>query len=137
MNHGPESLWDAIERIRNHDPRFRPEAYGFVMMALGLTVETLPAERREDPERRHLTGAELLDAIVAIARREFGAMAPTVFQEWGLRSGGDVGDLVFQLVETGQLKARPEDRREDFLSGVPLMRRLAEGHDLRVPDAPH
>ena len=136
MNHGPESLWDAIERIRNHDPRFRPEAYGFVMMALGLTVEALPAARREDPERRHLNGAELLDAIVALARREFGALAPTVFSEWGLHSGGDVGDLVFQLVETGQLKARPEDRREDFLAGAPLMQRLAEGHDLRVPDAP-
>jgi len=137
MNHGPESLWDAIERIRNHDPRFRPEAYGFVMMALGLTVEGLPAERREDPDRRHLAGAELLDAIVVIARREFGAMAPTVFQEWGLLGAGDVGDLVFQLVETGQLKARPEDRREDFLGGTPLLQRLAEGHDLRVPDAPH
>jgi uncharacterized repeat protein (TIGR04138 family) len=137
MNHGPESLWDAIERIRSHDPRFRPEAYGFIMMALGVAVEGLPETRRDDPDRRHLSGSELLDSIVALARQEFGALAPTVFQEWGLKSGGDVGDLVFQLVETGQLKARPEDRRDDFLSGAPLMRRLAEGHELGVPDVPH
>jgi uncharacterized repeat protein (TIGR04138 family) len=137
MNDGPDSLWEAIERIRNADPRFRPEAYGFVLMALGLTVQALPESRQEDPERRHLTGAELLDGIVRLARREFGAMAPTVFEEWGLRTSADVGELVFQLVECGQLKARPEDRREDFLGGTPLMRRLAEGHELRVPGAPH
>jgi uncharacterized repeat protein (TIGR04138 family) len=136
MTRSPESLWDAIDRIRATDPRFRPEAYGFVMMALGLTVQALPPLRLEDPERRHLTGPELLDGVVALARREFGAMAPTVFHEWGLRTSADVGDLVFQLVESGQLKARPQDRREDFLPGPPLMQRLGEGHDLGVPDAP-
>ena len=54
-------------------------------------------------------------------------MAPVVFEEWGLRSGGDVGEIVFQLVEAGQLTARPEDRREDFLGGPDLLATLASG----------
>jgi len=124
MNQRQESLWDAVDRIRSTDPRFRREAYGFVMLALGLAVQALPEERREDPERRHLTGAELLLGVVDLARQEFGALAPTVFREWGVLTAADVGDLVFQLVESRQLSARAEDRREDF-HGPDLMRLLA------------
>src|SRR5688572_3230630 len=99
MTSHDESFWDVVDRIRVKDPRYRREAYGFLMMALGLTVQGLPAERREDQERRHLSGQELLRGVVALARTEFGLMAETVFGEWGLRSAADIGELVFQLVE--------------------------------------
>lgn len=118
-------FWDAVDRIREHDPRFRREAYGFLLLALGTTVSALPAERQADPVRRHLSGPELLRGMVELARREFGAMAPTVFTEWGVRASADVGEMVFVLVENGQLSARPEDRREDF-QGFDLMRMLVE-----------
>jgi uncharacterized repeat protein (TIGR04138 family) len=131
-----DSFWDVVDGIRARDPRYRREAYGFVMIALGVTVQQLPPERRADPERRHLSGQELLRGIVAVARREFGMMAETVFGEWGLRSAADLGEVVFQLVEHGQLHARPEDRREDFLGGPELARLLTEGLDLGVPRAP-
>ena len=107
-------FWDAVDRLRERDPRYRREAYGFVVAALGWTVESLPAERRRDPVRRHLSGAELLQGLAALALQEFGPMAGTVFQEWGVRSGEDVGRIVFQLVECHQLSQRPEDRIEDF-----------------------
>ncbi len=125
-------FWDAVDRIRAEDPRFRREAYGFVMFALGVAVQALPPERRADAARRHLSGPELLQGVVAAARREFGVMAPTVFREWGLRTAADLGELVFQLVESGQLSARPEDRREDF-AGPDLMRLLGQGLELGTP----
>jgi len=134
MTHRQESLWDAVDRIRASDPRFRREAYGFVMLALALAMQEMPPERRQDVERRHLTGPELLQSVVDLARREFGSMAPTVFEEWGVRTAADVGDLVFQLVEFHQLSARPEDRREDF-HGPNLMGLLAGGGTPRVPGA--
>jgi uncharacterized repeat protein (TIGR04138 family) len=124
MKEDPETLWDLVDRIRARDPRYRREAYGFVLHALGNAAQALSPERRVDPIRRHLTGAELLESVIALARSEFGALAPMVFGEWGLKSAADVGELVFQLVESGYLSARPEDRREDF-HGPDLMRRLA------------
>jgi uncharacterized repeat protein (TIGR04138 family) len=126
-------FWDAVDRIRFEDARYRREAYGFVMAALGATVQSLPPERLADPERRHLSGQELLLGVVGLARREFGLMAPTVFREWGVVQSGDVGEIVFQLVGIGQLSARPEDRPEDFAGGPDLMRALSEGLDLGVP----
>src|SRR6266571_3838709 len=107
-------FWDAVDHLRERDPRYRREAYGFVVAALGWTVETLPADRRRDPVHRHLSGGELLRGLAALARQEFGPLAGTVFSEWGVHSAEDVGRIVFQLVECQQLSKRPEDRLEDF-----------------------
>lgn len=126
-------FWDAVDRIRLADPRFRREAYGFVMAALGTTVQALPPDRLGDPERRHLSGQELLLGAVSLARREFGLMAPTVFREWGISAAADLGTIVFQLVEAGQLSAREEDRPEDFAQGPDLLRALSEGLELDTP----
>ena len=125
-------FWDTVDQIRAERPRYRREAYGFVVAALHRTVEALPAERRADPERRHLTGQELLRGVIALGRDEFGLMAPTVFREWGLMESGDVGEIVFELIDAGQLSARREDRREDF-DGPDLLRALSDGLDLGVP----
>ena len=129
-------FWDVIDRIRAERPRYRREAYGFVVNALGHTVQGLPAERRADPERRHLSGQELVHGVIDLARREFGLMAPVVFREWGVLGSVDVGEIVFQMVECGQLSARPEDRREDFTGGPDLLPALLEGMDLGVPGPP-
>jgi uncharacterized repeat protein (TIGR04138 family) len=119
---GPEHpLWEAVDRIRERQPRYQREAYGFLMLALARTVEAMPATRRNDPERRHLSGQELLHGVIGAAHREFGMMAATVFREWGVCAASDVGEMVFQLVAAGQLSARPEDRREDFEGGPDLL----------------
>jgi uncharacterized repeat protein (TIGR04138 family) len=120
------AFWDVVDEIREADGRYRREAYGFLMAALGVTVQRLPEERRRDAARRHLSGGELLEGLVLLARREFGELAPTVFAEWGVRGGEDVGEMVFQLVAGGQLSARPEDTLDDF-RGFPLMAALRDG----------
>jgi uncharacterized repeat protein (TIGR04138 family) len=125
MNPPEVSLWDAIDSIRATDSRYRREAYLFVIACLGATVQSLPAERLCDPERRHLSGQELLRGVVRVARQEFGPLAPTVFREWGVRGGEDVGAMVFQLVRHGQLSARPQDTIDDFLEGPDLLDALA------------
>lgn len=133
MNDSKWSFWDVVDQLRQRDGRFRREAYGFVVAALGATVEALPPARLSDPERRHLSGHELVEGVVALARREFGPLAPMVFREWGVTRSEDIGAIVFQLVEAGQLSARPEDTLEDFRGGHELLEALGE---LPGSDAP-
>jgi uncharacterized repeat protein (TIGR04138 family) len=110
-------FWEAVDEICSREGHFRREAYGFVMAALGATVHALPPERRSDPATRHLSGQELLQGVIQLARQEFGRFSPVVFREWGIASGEDVGRIVFQLVESRQLSARREDSIDDFRGG--------------------
>jgi uncharacterized repeat protein (TIGR04138 family) len=125
MSRSDRSFWDVVDALRVHEPRYRREAYGFVVAALGATVQALPPARRADPDRRHLTGGELIVGVIGLARSEFGGLADLVLSEWGVRSGEDVGRIVFQLVESGQLSARPEDTMEDFQRAPDLLRALS------------
>lgn len=124
MTSSDQPFWDAVDTLRDRDGRYRREAYGFVVGALGVALRALSPERRADPVLRHLSGQELLAAVVQLARGEFGALAPTVFREWGVTQGEDVGAIVFQLVEVEQLNARPEDSLDDFRGGPDLMKAL-------------
>jgi uncharacterized repeat protein (TIGR04138 family) len=103
----PNDFVDTIDRIREKDPRFRREAYVFVLAGLEHVVSRLS-------EPRHITGRELLDGIAELAKQQFGAMAPGVFAEWGVQSSTDIGEMVFQLVEARLLGKRPEDSLQDF-----------------------
>jgi uncharacterized repeat protein (TIGR04138 family) len=48
-----------------------------------------------------------------------------VFREWGVLRTEDIGAIVFELVDAGHLSARPEDRPEDFATGIDLPAALA------------
>ena len=49
-----------------------------------------------------------------LALRRFGPLARTVLEHWGIHSTGDVGEIVFILVDCGVLIKQPTDSREDF-----------------------
>ena len=117
---------DAVDQLRAQGSRYAREAYVFVVGALSETVRGLPAERLADADRRHLSGQELSAGVIRIAREEFGPLAAMVFREWGVRSTEDIGAIVFELVEAGQLSARPEDTLADFVSRGDLFAALAE-----------
>lgn len=104
---------DLIDALRERDPRYRREAYLFVMQALDQVVSRLP-------QRRHISGQELLAGVTALARDQFGPLAYTVLREWGLAASLDVGHVVFHLVEAGLLGREPTDRLEDFEGGLEL-----------------
>jgi uncharacterized repeat protein (TIGR04138 family) len=100
-------FWLAVERIRAVDARYAPDAYAFVMEALDFTVRSLP-------ERRHVSAAELVDGLRRAACERYGMLAFSVLQKWGVTSGSDVGEIVFQLIGAGVLSRREEDSREEF-----------------------
>lgn len=124
---------DVVDALRARGSRYAREAYVFVVAALGETVRALPAERLADAERRHLSGRELTEGVIRVAREEFGPLAPTVFSEWGVRRTEDIGEIVFELVGAGQLSARPEDTRADFAGGAELLAALAAPLPSRSP----
>lgn len=107
MTDREEEGLDAIDRIAAADPRYRREAYLFVVAAVEHVVRGLDAPR-------HVTGQELLEGIRQIALDRFGIMAKTVFEHWGVRTTEDFGHIVFHLVGAGLLSKTEEDSIRDF-----------------------
>jgi len=48
---------------------------------------------------------------------QYGPMALTLLQNWGIHECDDFGEIVFNLVEFGVLGKTENDRREDFSGG--------------------
>ena len=96
-----------LASVLRKDPRFEKEAYLFVMAALGRTMERLD-------KPRHMTGAELMQGIRREAEDQFGPMAETVFNHWGVKNSLDFGHIVFNMVREGILSKTEEDSLEDF-----------------------
>ncbi len=103
---------EAVKKIRETDPRFAPGAFDFVRRSLDQSLKKLG--RGEDMKPSHVRGHELLEGFRHLALHEFGPMAKTVLNEWGLQNCSQVGDIVFHLVQHGILGKSETDRPEDF-----------------------
>ncbi len=105
----------ALQMILEEDSRYDEQAYLFMREALDHTIQTL--DKPMDGPGRHVSGEELLGGIREFAVDEFGPMALTVLGKWGVKTTGDFGNIVFNLVDKGILGKTEEDSLEDFLHG--------------------
>jgi uncharacterized repeat protein (TIGR04138 family) len=115
-----------VAKLLQQDRRYKIDAYAFVFEALNYAHTQLgmgterPAESEEEPEEgareteRHLTGRQLCEAIREYALEQYGYMAKSVLNSWGVTSTSDFGEIVFSLIGIGQMRKTPEDKREDF-----------------------
>ena len=106
---------EVLEKILAHDPRFARDAYHFIRESLDFTQKLISKENHGTV--RHITGQELLDGIRQFALQQFGPMAVTVLEEWGVKNCRDFGDIVFNMVEIGLLAKTEKDTRDDFQNG--------------------
>ncbi|MBX3444149.1 MAG: hypothetical protein KF774_17230 [Planctomyces sp.] len=96
--------------------RFHDDAYRFVVEALHFSQQRLnrPRPQSADDESAHITGQELLAGLREYASRTFGMLAGTVLRSWGIRTTDDVGRIVFELIDRGEMKKTDRDQLSDF-----------------------
>lgn len=102
-----KSLFDILEEIVKSDARYEVEAYNFVLLAFNFSMSKFD-------EHRHITGKELLDGIKEYALDQYGPMARTVLEHWGITKTEDFGIIVFNLVDNGLLGKSETDSIDDF-----------------------
>jgi uncharacterized repeat protein (TIGR04138 family) len=113
---------DVLDQLQERNPRFHARSYLFVLEALQSVIRSLDAPR-------HISGRELTEGIREIAIGRYGRLARTVLEHWGIHETGDVGRVVFALVEQGILTRQEEDRLEDFVD----LFDFEEAFDLNYP----
>ena len=104
---------EMLDMILAKDDRYHRDAYYFVREGLDFTQQKLTKAK----EPRHVSGRELMDGMRRYALENYGPMAKTLLNEWGVTSTEDFGEIVFNLVENNLLAKTEEDSREDFGNG--------------------
>ncbi len=128
----------AFTELLKRDKRFKVEAYVFVYETLDFAqnvlhlgqreineplpfpldeeeeVESSAVKKAESEPQNHVTGQDLCVAAREYAWKMYGFLAPMVLASMGIRKTGDIGDIVFNLIGTGQMRKTAHDRREDF-----------------------
>lgn len=106
---------EIVAQICKEDTRYDRKSYDFVRLGLEHTVKELRKRDASRAERsRHVSGPELLDGLRAYALEQFGPLAKTVLNEWGVQTSADFGEIVFNLIEYNVFSKTDSDRREDF-----------------------
>jgi uncharacterized repeat protein (TIGR04138 family) len=96
-----------VEEIVKEDPRYKPDAYEFVMRGLFYTQKKLK-------RKGHVTGKELAEGIRDLAIEEFGGMARAVLAHWGITKTSDFGEIVYNMISKKLLSKTESDSKEDF-----------------------
>ncbi len=127
------SAFQAMYQLLQRDPRYKFEAYQFVREALAFAQEQmlfgkpeaaqpLPEVEGSDEQAdeakimtgRHITGQQLCEACRLYGLQQYGYLAGMVLGSWGIRSTGDFGEIVYNLIRIDQMRKSESDRREDF-----------------------
>lgn len=110
---GKEKLKPNINKIftligiLNKDKRYELEAYSFIMSSLDYTMKQLK-------RKGHVTGQELSEGIKDYALQQFGPMARSVLEKWGIKNTSDFGEIVYNMINAGLLGKTETDSKNDF-----------------------
>ena len=97
----------TVENIFSKDSRYKPDAYEFVAAALHFSQKRIKRQG-------HILGRELLEGLKEFAIEQFGPMAKTVLNHWGIYRTEDVGNIVFNLIEKRFFFKTEADSLDDF-----------------------
>jgi uncharacterized repeat protein (TIGR04138 family) len=140
---------DQFVKLLKEDKRYKIEAYAFIFDALSYAQNVLelgtespsePSKSIEEEEdesegpHKHVSGQELCEAIRQFALEQYGYMAKTVLNSWGVHATGDFGEIVFNLIRIGKMRKTPEDRREDFEEVYDFDAAFQREFEIKPPD---
>src|SRR6478609_4119563 len=115
------SLRNDLAGVLARDPRYTIHAYAFVFESLeytkGMKKRSQGRSRgrtRSSASSRHVTGRDLCEGARRLALEHYGMMALTVLKLWGIRSTSDIGEIVYNLIASGDFEKTPSDSRADF-----------------------
>lgn len=116
MNDPNTDFNEVIRTIRKDDPRYARGAYYFLRQALDFSLKEMHKKGKLD-QSNHLSGQQLLEGIRLYALDQYGPMARSVLEYWGITRSRDFGNIVFNLVACRVLGKTDQDSPSDFDEG--------------------
>ena len=136
-----------LAELLEQDSRYTIDAYLFVLESLTFAQDSLgmgasrpvgrkaAGQQEKRKSEQHVTGQELCEAARRYAQQQYGFLAPTVLAAWGVQATADFGEIVFNMIESGQMRKTNRDRREDFHDVYQFEEAFARDLSFAVPEA--
>ena len=104
----------SIQQIIASVGLYPAEAYEFVQQGLSYTVHRTHADGKPVSATKHVSGQQLCEGLREYALAQWGLLARSVLRRWNITSTLDFGQIVFAMIEAGQMQKTDEDNIEDF-----------------------
>lgn len=95
------------------DDRYKLGAYEFVLNGLDFFLSKIG-------EKRHVSGQELSVGLLSFAEKQYGPLAKSVLENWGIHETDDFGYIVYNMINVGLMSRQPEDSLDDFFNVTDL-----------------
>jgi len=133
------SFRDDLAGVLARDSRYSIHAYVFIFDAIDFTKKLRRGaksrlKKRRGPGQHHLTGHQLCEGACTMALAHYGLLAKVVLRQWGIRSTSDLGEIVYNLIASGDLEKTSSDSRSDFDDVFNLEQALTHNFTLTLDD---
>ena len=95
--------------LTGKDTRYKIEAYNFVLQGLKFyyikTGEKIP-----------FSGKEIAYDLIDFAQKQFGPLASSVLEYWGIKFTDDLGHIIYNLIDLNFIRKQESDSIEDFFN---------------------
>jgi len=98
---------DSFEDVVARDGRYDPRAYAVLMDVVHYLGES----------GGHISSSDIMEEFRQTVLDQFGPMSYTVLSEWGLKRTEDIGEMMFNLVESRRVRKDDTDSADDFAAG--------------------
>lgn len=105
LNFELDNFGDIIAK----DGRYNARAYTLLCDTIGVL-----SEKRKGG---HFNSFDLMEEFKENTLDHFGPMAFTVLREWGVNNTRDIGNMMFNLVDSGRISKDDDNTIEDFETG--------------------
>ncbi len=99
---------DDFSDLVAKDKRYPARAYAVLMTAINSLTEEKNAS---------YSATDILDAFHDIVLDQYGPLSYALLTEWGITCTEDVGEMVFNLVESKRIRSDEHDSAEGFANG--------------------
>lgn len=114
----PVDFEDAIRTCIAKDNRYLPQAYHAVRLGLDQAQRIVHGETKKGAKAtarsRHVSGPQVLEGFRQHVLESYGPMSYPLLHNWGVKRTADVGNIVFNLIDSGLFGKSDDDKPEDF-----------------------
>ncbi len=102
---------EKFSRLRKKHEEYDEKVYEFIYEALDYTLKNIVKTRDKN---QHVSAKELTEGFRLYSIKQFGCLAQTVLNEWGIKTTRDIGNVVSHLAEFDLMSTQESDRLENF-----------------------